>query len=186
MNRGKIVVFRSLAVLVASAFLAAISVVCGKYLAIPVGEVMRFSFENLPVIMAGIFFGPIIGATVGAVADIIGCILVGYTINPIVTAGAAVIGFTSGLVYIICNKLKVSSNALKVTFSVVAAHLIGSVIIKTVGLSAFYSISLPILMLWRLLNYVIVAILEVIILCYLTKSKLIVSQINSITGKGKK
>ncbi len=186
MNKGKNIAFRSLAVLVASAFLAAISVICGKYLAIPVGEVMRFSFENLSIIMAGMFFGPFVGALVGAVADIIGCILVGYTINPIVTVGAAVIGFIGGLVYTVCTKLKISSNAIKVALSVSSAHLIGSVIIKTVGLSAFYSIPLPILMLWRLLNYAIVASLEIIILTYLTKSKLIASQINSIMGKGKK
>ena len=31
------------------AMLAAMSIVCGKYLAIPLGNVMRFSFENLDI-----------------------------------------------------------------------------------------------------------------------------------------
>ena len=78
------------------AMLIAISIVAGKYLAIGIGEVLRFSLENLPIIFAGIAFGPIAGILVGVAADLIGCLLVGYTINPIVTIGAAVIGGVSG------------------------------------------------------------------------------------------
>ena len=40
-------------------------------------------------------------------------------------------------------------------------------------------------MLWRLLNYFIVGVLEVLILWYLMKNKQIQKQINSMTGKTK-
>ena len=53
---------RVLRVAVISAFFAAVSMVLGKYLAIGVGDVLRFSFENLPIIFIGFAFGPIIGA----------------------------------------------------------------------------------------------------------------------------
>ncbi|MBP3583660.1 MAG: folate family ECF transporter S component, partial [Clostridia bacterium] len=66
---------------VALSMLAAISIILGKYLAFGIGNVLRFSFENLPIAFAGIAFGPIAGALVGAVADLIGCLLVGYEIN---------------------------------------------------------------------------------------------------------
>ena len=59
---SELLIFKSLTVLVISAFLAAISIVCGKYLAIRGGDVMRFSFENMPILMAGMLFGPVIGA----------------------------------------------------------------------------------------------------------------------------
>ena len=183
---GELLVFKSLTILVISAFLAAISIVCGKYLAIRGGDVMRFSFENMPIIMAGMLFGPVVGAVVGVVADLIGCVLVGYTINPVVTAGAALIGFIGGLGYYILGKIKKFPYGLKISASVAAAHLIGSVVIKTVGLAAFYDMPLGALMLWRLLNYLIVGVLEGVILWYLLKNKALVHEINSILSKTRK
>ena len=47
------------------AMLVAISIVAGKYLAIGIGEVLRFSLENLPIIFAGIAFGPVAGSAGG-------------------------------------------------------------------------------------------------------------------------
>ncbi len=174
--------FVPLRILVASAFLSAISVVAGKYLQIPVGEVLRFSFENMPVIMAGIAFGPFVGMCVGVVADLVGCLMVGFTINPLVTVGAGVIGFASGL----CNYLLTRANAshtVKIILSVGIAHLLGSVVIKTVGLAVYYSMPLWALMLWRLLNYVIIGVLESAILWFLLKNKAITHYINLIKGK---
>ena len=88
------------------AMLIAISIVAGKYLALSLGNVLRFSLENLPVIFAGIAFGPIAGILVGVAADLIGCLLVGYTINPIVTIGAAVVGGTAGLCALVFSENK--------------------------------------------------------------------------------
>lgn len=183
---SELLIFKSLTVLVISAFLAAISIVCGKYLAIRGGDVMRFSFENMPILMAGMLFGPVIGAVVGVVADLIGCVMVGYTINPVVTAGAAAIGFVGGVCYYILGKIKKCPYGLKISVSVAAAHIIGSVIIKTVGLAAFYDMPLGILMLWRLLNYLIVGVLEALILWYLLKNKALMHEINSILSKTRK
>ena len=115
---SELLIFKSLTVLVISAFLAAISIVCGKYLAIRGGDVMRFSFENMPILMAGMLFGPVIGAVVGVVADLIGCVMVGYTINPVVTAGAAAIGFVGGVCYYILGKIKKCPYGLKISVSV--------------------------------------------------------------------
>ncbi len=182
-EKGKIVLFKTLTILVCSAFLAAISIVLGKYLQIPLGDVMRFSFENTPILMAGMIFGPLVGGVVGAVADLIGCVMVGYTINPLVTIGAFLIGFISGTVYFLLERFAKCRNAVKISLSVASAHITGSVIVKTVGLAAYYSIPLPTLMLWRLLNYVIVGVLEYLILYYLLKNKLIKAQINSILNK---
>ena len=171
---------RLLRLMVISAFLAAVSIVCGKYIAIGFGEVMRFSFENLPIIFAGMAFGPIIGAAVGVVADLVGCVLVGYAINPIITAGAAVIGIISGIYFFIPKSGGGVSHFLRIFLAVFSSHAVGSVIIKTFGLAVFYEMSLGILMLWRLLNYIIVAAAEVFILFYIMKSKPLIASINSI------
>ena len=82
---------RALLRLCLSALLAALSIVLGKYLSIST-PLFRLSFENLPILMAGIFLGPLAGGIVGGVADLLGCVLVGYTINPIITLGGILVG----------------------------------------------------------------------------------------------
>lgn len=178
---------RALRLTVFGALLSAVSIVCGKYLAFNMGEFLRFSFENLPIIFAGMAFGPIVGATVGAVADLIGCLLVGYAINPIITVAAAVIGLISGLSVFLPAPQNRFAYTLKVSLTVLTAHLIGSVVIKSFGLSVFYDMPLPVLMLWRLLNYVIVGTLEGFILYHIMKNKTIELEIRKIMkGKDKK
>ena len=154
-----------LAVSVTLAMLAALSIVLGKYVAFNIGEVLRFSLENLPIIFAAVAFGPIAGMAIGTVADLVGCLMVGYTINPVVTLGAAVLGAVAGVTYDITKK---APRWLRVSLTVLLSHIAGSVLIKTVGLAAFYEMPFPILLLWRLLNYLLVGVLEGIIIYALT------------------
>ena len=174
----------SLKITVALATLASISIICGKYLAIPGGEVMRFSLENMPIILSGMAFGPIGGMAAGAVADLVGCVMVGYTINPLVTLGAAAIGAISGLLPIFLRKVSVKP-MLTTALTVGAAHLVGSVVIKTAGLAAYYSMPFGVLILWRLLNYLIVGTLDGLIVHLLLSNKGIKSQLSKLKGDSK-
>ncbi len=166
-QQKKIALFGSLRALVLCAVLVAISIVCGKFLAIPGGNVLRFSFENLPILLAGFAYGPFVGATVGIVADLLGSILRGYDINLILSIGAAAIGLLGGICF---RYSPIRKESFRVAFAVTIAHIAGSVIIKTVGLSVHYTMPLHELMLWRLLNYAIVGVLEGVLLCILIRN----------------
>ena len=179
-NDRKVALFGSLRVMVLCSVFVAISIVCGKYLAIRGGDVLRFSFENLPIILAGIAFGPVAGAAVGVVADLVGCMLVGYAINPLITIAGGFIGAISGLMFYLCRKAPLWLGA---TLSVAVSHIIGSVLIKTVGLSVFYSMPLWELMLWRLLNYVIIGTVECILINVLLKNKAFRKQLMMYRGE---
>ena len=156
-----------LRILLLMSFFIALSIVFGKYLAFNAGEMIRVSFENLPILFAGMMLGPIAGITVAVSADLLGCLLVGYAINPIVTAGAAVIGLLAGLVAKLTHKFPLF---LRIILTVLIAHLIGSVGVKTAGLAAFYGVSYPVLLLWRTLNYLLVGTAEGVLLFILLKS----------------
>lgn len=179
-NEQKVALFGSLRVMVLCSVFVAISIVCGKYLAIRGGDVLRFSFENLPIILAGIAFGPVAGAAVGVVADLIGCVLVGYAINPIITVASAFIGAIGGLVYHLCRKMPLW---IRVGLTVTLSHLVGSVVIKTAGLAAFYSMPFLELMLWRLLNYVIIGTVEGVLIYVLLKNKAFRKQLMMYRGE---
>lgn len=163
--------------LVLAGVFAAISIVLGKLFAFNIGELFRVSFENLPIILAGIAMGPLFGAAVGLVADITGCLIVGYTINPVIVAGAVAIGFFSGLIFRIG---KVQTMKIRALLSVLGAHIVGSVIIKTLGLAWFYGTDFWTLVLYRTLNYALIIVLEYTIIYILMKNKEISSQIKKL------
>lgn len=166
------------------AMLTAISIILGKYLAIRGGDVMRFSLENMPIIFAGMAFGPLAGGLVGCVSDLVGCVMVGYTINPTVTIGAAVIGVISGLVPHLLKKCSLDERLVTV-ITVAFSHLLGSLIIKTLGLAAYYDMPFLVLLLWRALNYVIVGVLDGLTVHILLHNKGIKMQINALREDGK-
>ena len=159
---------KNLRLLAVSAFLAALSIICGKYLALPVGNVLRFSFENLPILLAGMMFGPITGALVGVVADLLGCVMVAYTVNPLVTLGAACIGLLGGVLFRLTKKLPL---LWQTCITVILTHLVASVVVKTFGLAAYYDMPFHILLLWRLLNYAIVGVAEWLLLYTVLKNQ---------------
>lgn len=178
-GRSKISGFGTLKIMVAASFLAALSIVLGKYLAFNIGTLFRLSFENLPIILAATSFGPFVGVAVGVVADLVGCLMVGYDINPIVTVGAGAIGLIAGLLYRL-PPLRNFPSLGRLGITVASAHLVGSVIIKSIGLAAYYTYPLPILMLWRALNYLAVGVAEAAVLYLLYRSKAVTRQIEAL------
>ena len=162
-----------------SAVLAACSIILGKYLQIPIGDAIRISFENLPILLAAFYFGPISAVAVAVVADLVGCLLLGYTINPIVTLGATAIGLVAGIFAHILRR----QGFLKVFFTVLPAHLIGSVLIKTFGLAKFYSMPLTELILIRLFVYLAISAAEIFIIFMLSKNRAFSSQMQKFKSR---
>lgn len=159
------------------ALFAALSIVLGKYLAITFLNSYRISLENLPIIIAAAAYGPVAGAIVGVIADLIGCLMVGYAINPIITAGAAAIGIVSGILGLIVQRrgyeLPGRSVAIRAFTTVGIAHIIGSVIIKTIGIYIFYPQPFIVLISSRFAIYLFTAIVEGFILYILYRRKII-------------
>ena len=162
-----------------AAMLTAMSVVIGifcKSLLDFGGGLYRITFENLPILISGIMFGPIVGGVVGAATDIISYLLSPqtYPINILVTLGATSIGVISGIAsrYI----FKGRTNA-RIIFSCLAAHLVGSMIIKPIGLFAFYGWAV----LWRVPMYLVIAPIEIILICAMRRNS---AAKKLIDGKG--
>lgn len=164
---GKIKYFGSIRVMVVCALLIAMSIAFGKLLAFNIGSSIRISFENLPILMAGIFFGPLAGLAVGAGADIIGCLIVGYSINPFITLGAALVGLTAGLFQMMTSN---DRKPMEIFGSVMTAHFIGSMIMKSVALYIYYEAPVPVL-LTRIPLYIAIGSAEAYIIYLLSKNK---------------
>lgn len=148
-----------------AAMLIAMSVVIGifcKSLLNFGGGLFRITFENLPIILAGILFGPVFGGVAGFASDMISYLLSAqaYPPNLIVTFGAITVGVVSGLV----AKLFIKKRSKKQIIAAGAfAHVVGSMIIKPIGLFQFYGWAV----LLRIPFYMAIAPLEILLLCLL-------------------
>ena len=178
-------IFGSLAGLCFAGILTAMSIVLGKFLQIPnpFQEFIRISFENLPIILAGFSLGPVAGLLVGLTSDLIGCVLYGYAINWRITLGAAAVGAISGISAMLIKKPEL----LRVIVSVTSAHIVGSVLIKSWGLAKWYLESYELgyfeFVLWRLVNYALIATAECVIIYLLLKNKAFKRQLEGMTRK---
>ncbi len=139
--------------LVLAALSVALSIVLGKVLSLTVGA-FRLSLESLPIFIAATCLGPLYATIVAVAADLLGCILVGIPINPIITIGAAVIGCTAGLIY---RKTK------NIPSAIYPAHLLGSCLVKSIGLHLYYAYPWAVLA-WRLPLYAVIATVETTLL----------------------
>ena len=155
--------------LVLGAMLAALSVVIGMFCKsfMNFGQgLFRVTFENLPILLAGVFLGPVTGGMVGVVSDLVSYLLSPqiYPPNLVVTLGACMVGVVSGLMAKYAVKKR---GARQIILSASAAHVVGSMIIKPIGLFQFYQWAV----LARIPLYLLIAPLEICLLCLLWRQR---------------
>ena len=180
--KSDIRLFGSTKALIVSALLVAMSIVLGKFGAINIGNSIRIGFGGMPIQMAGIFFGPVIGAVVGLVADVVGCVLKGYSINPIITLGSTCIGLFSGLMFHYALKPIKKVLLPKIAISTVTGHAIGSMLITSLGLYVYYHTPFETLIL-RVPIYLITAAIETAVIYLMLKNKAFSAELDKVRRK---
>ena len=128
--------------LVMMAALIAMQIILARYLSIQASDTLRISFESIPVILAGMWLGPIPGAIVAVVADFLGTILSGYgTWFPPLVLGPLSVGILSGVStkYIFRSPLAETRDTWKVAAIVVTVGILNSFAFGLVG-STMYGI----------------------------------------------
>ena len=119
-------------VITTSAMLVAISVVigivCKNYFTYQI--YYRFTLENAPIILAGLLFGPWVGAAVGICADAASCLMsTNPAIHPLISLGAAAVGLLAGFVPYIIKRRGIA----QIVVAVALAHAVGQVGIKSIA-----------------------------------------------------
>ena len=128
-NQNSIFSTRRLALM---AVLIAIQIVLARYLSIQMNETLRVSFETVPLALAGMWLGPLSGAIVALVSDLLGTIIYGYGVwFPPIALGpmffAAMCGW--GTKYIFRSTLAENKDAWKVIVLSVFAGMINAFVI---------------------------------------------------------
>ena len=137
---------------------------CGIGLAAPVvmyAATLPFSSVNETVVAGAVPFA------VGAVADIIGGVLAGYAINPLITLGAGAIGLVAGYAW---QKLPDYRTGLRLSISVLLGHFVGSMVINSLALRIFYGYAWSVL-LARIPNALVLSAVNIVLLRILLENR---------------
>ena len=127
--------------MVMMAALIAIQIILARFFSIQT-DTLRVGFESIPVILAGMWLGPLCGAIVAVVADILGTIIQGYGAwFPPLVLGPLSVGILSGVStkYIFRSSLAETRDTWKVAATVAVVGILNSFLFGLIG-STLYSI----------------------------------------------
>ena len=119
--------------------LIAMNVVLSRLVSIPIGNLFRISVAHVPIILCGLWLGPLIGGIAGAAGDLIGCAFMGYAPNPFLTVSACLVGIIPSLFKkFILGGEKGTKRYLRYVLVIALTMLITSQGLTTLGLSVMY------------------------------------------------
>ena len=87
----------SVRTMVLMGMLIAMEIVMERWIAIPIGDINRVSLGKCVVILSGLWLGPVGGAIVGMISDIIGALISGFAIAPLITVSSMMWGIIPAL-----------------------------------------------------------------------------------------
>lgn len=154
--------------LVSLALLCAMEIVLARFCVIWITNSIKITFEAIPILLAGLLFGPVAGALVGAASDILGAaFLSGLGWTPVLTVTPALLGLLAGLL----RPILLKKPTLPRFFAVTApGFVIGSMIWTTCWLSFLYGSPLPVLLAARVPLYCVICILDTLVIYFLYRS----------------
>ena len=89
-------ILKNTSVLCILGVMTAMVIVLARVLRVDLGFA-RFTLGSVVTIMAGLWFGPVAGGTVGGVADLLGSFMQGYAPNPLITIASILWGVIPAL-----------------------------------------------------------------------------------------
>jgi ECF transporter S component (folate family) len=154
--------------LVILGFLTALSIVLTRLLVIYLTESIRISFGNIPIMLAGLWFGPFAGAAVGFAADFVGASLFsGLGWYAPMSLTPVLFGLISGLLKPLILK---NYKPLKIWGMTFLCNLFGSMGWTTWCLAGMYGTPFFALLSARVPLYLAIGVLEALVIHLILKS----------------
>ena len=116
------------------AMLAALSIVFARLLSISPPGGVRWSLDKFPLFLAGMLFGPVMGALTGFTADFLGS-LMQYGFNPLLCLPAILYGLFGG---VFSQYLRKKFTVVRLGFSYLFPITLGSILYQSYMLAYLY------------------------------------------------
>ena len=157
--------------LVFMALLIAMHLVLTRVLVIDLGA-YRISVGSVCTILAGLWLGPVAGGVCGLCADIIGCFMKGYAVNPFITVAAILWGVLPALVKPFFANRKKTGKTVGICVSIVVTAVLSSLVLTTAGLVIMLGYNFYAIMPGRLVQFAIMIPVYCVLTCLLYFSPL--------------
>lgn len=156
--------------LILMAFLSAISIILTRFFSFMIGETIRISFGYIPIMISGIFLGPLAGGLTGVVSDLAGIMIRAEGgFFPGFILSYALIGIIPGLVF---KYLKADKHILfKIIVSVLTVEIFVALILNTYWLNLMLGQGFLAVLPARIVARLIIAPVEIFVLYYLLKKE---------------
>ncbi len=163
--------------MVKAGLLTAISIVMTRfmYFFIPLGgaQTLRISFGELPLMLSGLLFGPVVGGVTGAAADLIGVVINSQgAFHPGFTLSSILWGAIPGLFYLLFKKAKSYEKIYSfrnILLAVGVTYIVVSLLLNTIWLQQIYATGFLALLPGRVINTLVSIPLQSIIVTTLLK-----------------
>ena len=151
------------------AMFIALQIVLSKFLMLQLAPSVRLSIDSVPILLAGLWFGPVAGGLVGALADFLGTILfpTAGAYFPPLTIAFFMIGLTAGL---LSRWINCKNQLLRVAIIVVVSEFVGSYLSKSFALSLLIGVPFSGLLAARALPVGIVTIVNTMLVALLNRT----------------
>ena len=118
------------------AMLAAVQVVLARLIIPMPAADTRFSLEAIPIVIAGLLFGPVAGGMVGFSADLVGCLFSGFGYNPLFCLPPILYGAFGGILRYYVNQ---KPSFLRVLVTYAFPVILGSILWQSFMLAYVYN-----------------------------------------------
>ena len=166
--------------LVFMALLIAMHLVLTRVLVIDLGA-YRISVGSVTTILAGLWLEPIAGGVCGLCADIIGCFMKGYAVNPFITVAAILWGVLPALARPLLANKKKTGKTVVICISIVITAILSSLVLTTAGLVIMLGYNFYAIMPGRLVQFVIMIPIYCVLTCLLYFSPLTAMIVGNVT-----
>lgn len=157
--------------LVFMALLIAMHLVLTRVFVIDLGS-YRISVGSVATILAGLWLGPVAGGVCGGCADILGCFMKGYAVNPLITVAAILWGVIPALAKPLFSNYKKTGKTVGICVSVTNTAVLSSLVCTTAGLVLMNGYNLYAILPGRIVQFIIMVPTYCVLTCLLYFSPL--------------
>ena len=157
------------------AMLAALSVIFARLIVPMPNAFTRFSIEAIPIVVAGLLFGPIAGGSVGFIADLVGCLFSGYGYNPLFCVPPILYGVLAGLLRFLLYR---KTDLWRIILIYLPPVVFGSILYQSCTLAWVYnskgtfSASLSYFLTTRSIQFAVTLVIDAVLTWLLFRSRL--------------
>lgn len=158
--------------------LIAMNIVLVRLVVIDLGS-YRITIGSVCTILAGLWFGPVAGGISGFISDILGCLLKGYAVNPLITVSSVLWGVIPALMSRLVTGSRMRKTVM-LSLSVAVTSVLSTLIFTTAGLVLILGYSLFAIMPGRIVQWAIMTPIYCLLTCILYFSPL-TAMVHSVT-----